>query len=55
MLGLPFEVVAGPVCRSSTNNPQKEAEEGGGGEEEMVRLVCLYIQHNIGKTTYSAP
>ena len=35
-------------------NKKKKKKEGG-GEEEMVRLVCLYIQHNIGKSTYSAP
>ena len=31
---------------------KKKKKEGG---EEMVRLVCLYIQHNIGKTTYCNP
>ena len=44
-----------PSKEKTQKNNHQQKEEEVGGEEEMVRLVCLDIQHNIGKTTYYTP
>ena len=53
MVGERHANVVGGTTTTGMKHTVDEGEGGGGGE--MVRLVCLYIQHNIGKTTYCNP